>query len=344
MRIFAAIVFSLIPFCSFAGHIADTSFEIIKSVEDYYIREISPNKTGSAMIKALRKIDASFNVRERNGRLLLSYEGMVLGRYNPPKNAREWAAFIEDTVLLLRGHSYKISALTGDKVMEIIAGQMLAELDAYSYYSRMRKAQRQSAKTRPPQITVTSENYGSGQKTAKKAKEGYLTLAIESFDENTPEQVRRTVQQFSLAVGKNFKGIVVDLRGNKGGALLPAVKTADLFLDNVMIASVKGRNEASFQDYRAGDGQIALGIPIIVLVNSSTASSAELFAAALQENRRAKVVGETTYGKSSVQTGVPLTNGGEVVLTWAHFLTANGLDIEGKGVIPDKRIYTKVLY
>ena len=130
-------------------------------------------------------------------------------------------------------------------------------------------------------------------------------------------------------------GIILDLRDDPGGLLDQAIDVSDLFLSEGRIVSTVGRHPESQQSYDARAGDIAAGIPIVLLVNSRSASSSEIVTAALQDNRRAVVVGSNTYGKGTVQTVFTLPNDGELILTWSRFHAPSGYALQDLGVLPN---------
>ena len=134
-----------------------------------------------------------------------------------------------------------------------------------------------------------------------------------------------------------LKGIVLDLRNNPGGVLIPAVTMADGFLDDGLIVSTRGRAENQLE-YSAEPGQWLDGVPMVVLVNRSSASASEVLAGALQDHGRALIVGEKTFGKGSVQSVLNLRNGSGIRLTTSRYYTPNGRSIQAEGILPDVEI------
>jgi carboxyl-terminal processing protease len=132
----------------------------------------------------------------------------------------------------------------------------------------------------------------------------------------------------------SFEGVVIDLRGNPGGLLSQAVNVADLFVHEGRIIATVGRHPDSYHDYRADGGDLAHGLPLAILLDGSSASSAEIVASALEDLGRAVVIGSTSYGKGTVQTVIRLPNDGEVTLTWSRFISPSGYAIHGLGVMP----------
>lgn len=159
-------------------------------------------------------------------------------------------------------------------------------------------------------------------------------IKLMRFNYSAGRDVVRAVRRARSASGGRLGGIVLDMRDNPGGLLDQAVLISDLFLDDGVILTTRGRHRESFQGYRARPGDIAAGVPIVVLINGRSASSAEIVAAALQDNGRAVVVGSTSYGKGTVQSVATLPNQGEIVLTWSRFHAPSGYAIDGLGVMP----------
>jgi carboxyl-terminal processing protease len=159
-------------------------------------------------------------------------------------------------------------------------------------------------------------------------------IRITSFNQRTAESVQKAVAQARAELGPKLRGLVLDLRGNPGGLLDQAVAVSDLFIDDGPILSTRGRHPESRQFYNARHGDIAAGLPMVVLVDGRSASSAEIVSAALQDRGRAVVVGTTSYGKGTVQTVVRLPNDGEMTLTWSRFHSPSGYALHGLGVMP----------
>jgi carboxyl-terminal processing protease len=162
----------------------------------------------------------------------------------------------------------------------------------------------------------------------------YIRLA--GFNEQTAEGVERGVAELKKQIGPGLKGYVIDLRNNPGGLLDQAVQVSDDFLTGGQVVSTRGRNPDDNSSYSAHGGDIAAGKPVIVLVNGGTASASEIVAGALQDNHRAKVLGMTSFGKGSVQTVIPLGEGGGALrLTTARYYTPSGHSIQAQGITPD---------
>jgi carboxyl-terminal processing protease len=143
------------------------------------------------------------------------------------------------------------------------------------------------------------------------------------------------VQDLRQKIGGKLIGFVLDLRNNPGGAFDAAVAVADAFIDKGDIVVVNGRKPANIKRISATPGDLAKGLPLVALVNGGTAREAELVAGALQDNRRAVLLGTRTFGESSMDSLIPLPGHGAIRLTTARFMTPTGRQIQGKGLEPD---------
>jgi carboxyl-terminal processing protease len=166
-------------------------------------------------------------------------------------------------------------------------------------------------------------------------KDGVAVLTISKFSQSTVNEVRSAMSSISKASATPPKGVLIDLRSNPGGLLDSAVATTDLFLPAGEIATLRGRGDAQTQRFDARPDDLARGLPIIVLIDAGTASGAEIFAAALQDNKRALVLGERSFGMGSVQTLIPLSSAGAIRLTTSRYFSPSGEKIQGKGLQPD---------
>lgn len=160
-----------------------------------------------------------------------------------------------------------------------------------------------------------------------------LVLRITSFSNSTASHIAMSVQE-AMAEPRPVDGIVLDLRDNRGGLLRQAVTAADTFLPAGLVATTQGRDPDANHIWRSAEGELAENVPLIVLVDGRTASSAEILAAALSDRGRAVVVGSATVGKGLVQTIDPLPDGGELFVTWSRVIAPLGWPIQGLGVLP----------
>ena len=160
-------------------------------------------------------------------------------------------------------------------------------------------------------------------------------VRLSAFNEQTEAALRRAVSQMRQQAGGNLRGLVLDLRNNPGGLLDQAVQVADDFLDQGEIVSTRARRAEDAQRWNARQGDIAQGLPIVVLINSGSASASEIVAGALQDHRRAVVMGVKSFGKGSVQTVMPIQGQGAIRLTTARYYTPSGRSIQATGIEPD---------
>lgn len=164
---------------------------------------------------------------------------------------------------------------------------------------------------------------------------GYGYVRITHFSETSYKDLRKAIKSLERASPVELDGLVIDLRNNPGGVLESAVEISDAFLDSGVIVTASGRGrDASFR-HEARPGDLLDGAPIVVLVNAGSASASEILAGALQDNDRALIAGEKTFGKGSVQTVMPLSNGRAIKLTTSHYYTPSGATIQGQGITPD---------
>jgi len=162
---------------------------------------------------------------------------------------------------------------------------------------------------------------------------GYVRVT--TFNEQTEPNLKKAMQKFKEELGPKLKGIILDLRNNPGGLLDQAVAVSDAFLEQGEIVSTRGRRNDDAQRYNARRGDLAEGKPIIVLINGGSASASEIVAGALQDHRRAIVLGTKSFGKGSVQTIIPIHGHGALRLTTALYYTPSGRSIQAKGIDPD---------
>ncbi len=162
---------------------------------------------------------------------------------------------------------------------------------------------------------------------------GYIRIT--AFTQQTKVGLDAALSEFRRKPGKAWGGVVLDLRNNPGGLLSQAIDVTDSFLERGEIVSTRGREAKISSRYNAKKGDMADGLPIVVLINSGSASASEIVAGALQDHRRAILMGTKSFGKGSVQTVVPLGNQGAMRLTTARYFTPSGRSIQAKGIVPD---------
>jgi carboxyl-terminal processing protease len=163
---------------------------------------------------------------------------------------------------------------------------------------------------------------------------GYLYVRITNFNEQTTNDLRQALKDYD----QDLEGVVLDLRNNPGGLLDQAVSVADLFLGAGKIVYTQGKVRQAQMDFHAKKQSSDLVVPVVVLINSGTASASEIVAGAIQDHKRGLILGVRSFGKGSVQTVIPLPDGAGIKLTTAKYYTPNGRSIQAEGIIPDIRL------
>jgi carboxyl-terminal processing protease len=188
----------------------------------------------------------------------------------------------------------------------------------------------------PRDLTIVRARIEVSSVRSKMLDDGILAIRISQFQTHTGRDLRREIDKAKAAAGKSpIRGLVMDLRNNPGGVVDGAIAVSDSLLDGGVIVSMRGREPGSDREYTASAGDMLPGVPVVVLVNGGSASASEIVAGALQDNHRALIVGTTTFGKGSVQTVLPLTDGRGIKLTTARYYTPSGRSIQAEGIKPD---------
>jgi len=171
----------------------------------------------------------------------------------------------------------------------------------------------------------------------KPLADDYLYIRIAQFQVTTGKEFVTRVRE-TLKQRPKTKGLILDLRNNPGGVLQASVEVADAFLESGLIVYTQGRMENSSVNYSATPGDVTNGLPLVVLINSGSASASEILAGALQDQKRAVIMGTRSFGKGSVQSVIPITEDRAIKLTTALYYTPNGRSIQAKGIEPDVRL------
>ncbi len=191
---------------------------------------------------------------------------------------------------------------------------------------------------KPLKITITRDVIKITSVKSEMVEPGYGYLRITQFQSRTGESVRDQIAQLKKSSGGQLKGLVLDLRSNPGGVLSAAVSVSDAFLKKGIIVYTEGRLDDAKLKFNAKPTDVLDGAPIVVLVDGGSASASEIVAGALQDHKRAIVMGDKTFGKGSVQTILPMENGSALKLTTARYYTPSGKSIQAKGIEPDIKL------
>lgn len=187
----------------------------------------------------------------------------------------------------------------------------------------------------PLKITVTRAVIKIRSVKSRLLEPGYGYIRITQFQANTTKNMKTSLSKLEKENGGKLKGVVLDLRNNPGGVLNAAVSVSDAFLKKGIIVYTEGRIADSKLTFEAQPDQVLEGAPLVVLVNGGSASASEIVAGALQDNGRAVIMGTKTFGKGSVQTIMPMSNGAALKLTTARYFTPSGRSIQATGIEPD---------
>ena len=222
----------------------------------------------------------------------------------------------------------QVQGLTLNQAVEKMRGPVSTKIKL----TIMRKGQ-----DKPVEVTLTRETIRvrAVRWNNKGDDIGYIRLT--QFNEQTTENLKKAIGEITAKVSKEkLKGYVIDMRNNPGGLLDQAISVSDAFLQKGEVVSTRGRNAEETQRFNARPGDLTDGKPLIVLINGGSASASEIVAGALQDHRRATVIGTRSFGKGSVQTIIPLGSGnGALRLTTARYFTPSGRSIQAKGINPD---------
>jgi carboxyl-terminal processing protease len=209
--------------------------------------------------------------------------------------------------------------------------------------STVRLKIKRKERSEPFEVSLTRDTIRIRPVRARKEGDDIGVLRITQFNEQTFEGLKSAIDRLSAEIGADkLKGYVIDLRNNPGGLLDQAIMVSDAFLERGEIVSTRGRNADETQRYNAKAGDLTKGKPLVVLINGGSASASEIVAGALQDHKRATVLGTRSFGKGSVQTIIPLGGNGAVRLTTARYYTPAGRSIQAKGIDPDTEILQEI--
>ena len=229
-----------------------------------------------------------------------------------------------------------ITALDGDQVqgltLEQAVDKMRGQVNSPITLTIVRKG-----KDKPFDVKVTRDVIRINPVKAS-AEDDVAVIRLTAFNEQTNDALKKGVADMRKKIGGKLKGYILDLRNNPGGLLDQAIAVSDDFLDKGAIVITRGRNDEETQRANAHPGDITDGGKIVVLVNGGSASASEIVAGALQDHKRAQIVGTRSFGKGSVQTIIPLGSNGALRLTTARYYTPANRSIQAKGIDPDIRV------
>ena len=238
--------------------------------------------------------------------------------------------------------AHKVGILAGDQILKI-DGESTKNFTLMDSVKRMRGPKgtkvtltiMREGFTKPREFTLVRDVIPVRSVRHELLEKNYGYIRLSQFQEKTDSEFEKAMKALEEESKGTLKGLVLDLRNNPGGLLDQAVKIADRFIESGVIVSIKGRKEEEKKEWFAHPGGTVTQYPLVVLVNSGSASGAEIVAGAIQDHGRGILVGTQTFGKASVQTIIPLKDGSGLRLTTARYYTPNGRSIQAKGIVPD---------
>ncbi|QIB34094.1 S41 family peptidase [Ancylobacter pratisalsi] len=228
-----------------------------------------------------------------------------------------------------------ITKLDGDEVKGLTLSQAVEKMRG-AVATPIKLTIIRKGQDKPLELTLTRDiiNIKSVRARVEDGDIGYIRIT--SFSEQTGDGLKKAIEDLTKQIGEDkLKGFIVDLRNNPGGLLDQAIEVSDTFLDRGEIVSTRGREADETERRNARPGDLAKGKPVIVLINGGSASASEIVAGALQDHKRATILGSLSFGKGSVQTVIPVSGNAAIKLTTARYYTPSGRSIQAKGISPD---------
>ena len=318
--------------------------KVLNLVQQYYVEEVDTKKLIYGAIKGmLRELDPHTNFMppemfkdfesETSGEfgglgIEISVQNGILTIISPIEDTPAWEAGIKpgDKVIAVDGTSTKGLSL-------VEASQLMRGKKGSKIVLRIVR----EGEDQPRDITIVRGSVKIKSVKYTDLGDGFAYIKITSFIENTGHDLEKAIDQH-IKNHKNMQGLLIDMRRNPGGLLDQAIKVSDMFLKDGTIVSTIGRNKKDKEVATASKKGRFTDFPIVILVNEYTASASEIVSGALQDNKRALIVGERTFGKGSVQSVVKLPDGSGLKLTVARYYTPSGVSIQAEGIHPDIEI------
>jgi len=318
--------------------------KVLNLIQQYYVEEVDTEKLVYGAIKGmLRELDPHTNFMPPE--MFKEFENETSGEFgglgieiSVQNGILTIISPIEDTP------AFKAGIKAGDKIVAIDSqstkGLSLVEA---SQFLRGKKGSRVVLKVvregveNPIDIPIVRGNVKIRSVKYTNLEDGFAYVKITSFIENTAKDLDKMIEEH-MSKNKKLEGLLIDLRKNPGGLLEQAIKVSDMFLKEGAIVSTVGRNQKEKEITMATKKGKYTGFPVVILVDQYSASASEIVSGALQDNKRAMIVGEKTFGKGSVQSVIKLQDGSGLKLTVARYFTPRGISIQAEGITPDIEI------
>ncbi len=321
----------------------DLFSEVLDKINNEYVEEINQNKVMDAAINGvLQSLDSYSGYMspeifkemqtETSGKfgglgIEVGMEAGVVKVISPMDNSPAERVGVKAGDYIVKINDSQVQGKTLSQAVELMRGPVGSKIEITVRRIGIKKAiifniTREIIEVKSVKSKIIDENVG------------YIRLT--SFNENSSNQVKEKIKEFKK--DKNIEKYILDLRNNPGGLLTQAIKISDFFLDNGEIVSTKGRKIRENKKWFAKKGDLINGETLVVLINYGSASASEIVAGALQDHKRAILIGESSYGKGSVQSIIPLENNGAIRLTISKYYLPSGKSISDIGITPDIEI------
>lgn len=319
--------------------------KVLNLVQQYYVEEVDTKKLVEGAIKGmLRELDPHTNYMsteifkefesETSGEfgglgIEISVQNGILTIISPIEDTPAWIAGIKpgDKIVAINGQSTKGFSLV--EASALLKGKKGTKITLSIVRDNQEK---------PLDIVITRGNVKIRSVKATTLDDGYLYVKVTSFIENTSADLEKAIREFKTKNNGKIEGILIDLRRNPGGLLEQAIRVSDLFIKDGVIVSTIGRDPKNKEVSVATKKAPFTDVPLVVLINEFSASASEIVSGALQDHKRAIIVGERSFGKGSVQSVIKLGDGSGLKLTVARYYTPSGVSIQSEGIKPDIEI------